>query len=1628
MPPGSKDVLIRISAVDEFSKHIDEITKKIQNVVNASAKSATAPAAANATKSAKKAIEDRVKLQETELTQAEKIAAARIKLEAQVAAAMAKTAQANAKRVKAMKEEEAALQRIVTLRQRASGFTTSGPIRDTQAKALAMTEAARLSGPTAPLLLTKQITTSIDPTAQTKLREKVNQSIVKMDTKAAQQVKDVWERTDKALNVSSANFEKIKAKSNKTLERETNKTARRLRDINQDYYRRVADLQLRFENKSLSTAKDRVYALKRLESDLETAKIRLMRNTKTARDRLSQIERSEAEKVSNAKLSYERKLATETMKINTQIRKAHEDTAKRAEAEQKKSNAASALAWKKTGAVIGIVFKGIQVGAGVAFDAIGAYLSTLQKIAKAVVGTIASVGIAVGGVMGTLLNFVIKNTEEFNKFQISLEGAVKSTTQAGKLADFAQSLAIRTPVQFEQIQDIIKSFALIPATRFKLAGDIDEATRSIKGFTDVILGLAAIDPVQGVPGALFATREALSGNFRSIALRFEILPDVIAQSIGQSLDDLRGDPELTLKALKAFTSLFVGPDTIRKLGEMPGVLVANIHEGFQKALLRVGRAGVFDFFTKELRTFSDSISYYFDKEFGKSGMADKFATVAVSLLQTVTDAMKNSVTSLADLLFPKGDGPLIERALTGILAIFSAIEVKVSAISKFFSTNKEQFKQLGNLATGFVTTAAGAAMNLANQAGTAFLQGAGRNDLAKSSLIEKFTIIYVSSIKLAVNSLFGLARALLNLTPMVNSLGYYLGKITGADTLESEIAKRERQYAALKERSVNHPAAQGRENARVEAMRVGRELNLLKGSNSAKALSEIDRLQAGSNSIFDSFLSLALSGIQALGSNNPTETANRRAQAGKYAKSAALRPAAEDIFQFNRTLGIAVDALSSLETRAMEFADALGGSASDSMEIELAKLQANYSEKLPGAIKAMNASVEQTTQRFNENIAKLVADPQSGINVIGDIIESQRSALKDAIEQKAGPEEQQMHMEFIKMLEETADIIRKHGGYDAMKLIQDMWKSYGPDMLKRINTTELKAQMTSSMINSMVGSYNVMQNVNADRLSTEGEKFAASTRNQIATLQYQLSLAADPSKQKGLMASISRIPIFANMASVSPLGPLGDIIGNLGGLYGMTRTGFGRVGEFSQVGLQQSLNAIDQARAYVSGPGQEELSRYVNSFIELIDSFKKMNVEQYSQQVSNLIRSMEDEILVRQVPAAQAIIDELKKTNITDQASLKQGVKNVQQVTINGLMGFLDTLSKKVANDLQNSGFAFQVQRAENISSLSSLFMGSATTLSNRYQMDQGGNRLSRLLNDPFAFQSSGLTTAQLGTQVQAHYGQLQSNVARAADAERQRLRDTISDGDELKRKLDEVDTAASDLSMTLNEELSEALRNLPLDNVTGAIVDFSNTAGSAIKSGISDTLVSAMNGFSDLGDVGVAVLRNLQKSVADLATQLLVGDLGNLGSILTGRAPNNLGVMGGGLLGSLFGFGAFANGGVVTRPTLGLIGEGRSHEAVVPMPGGRIPLSVNNGNVYVSMPGRRVPTSIKPMADGYMVGTPSSNTANINNMGKPEVTVMIVNSEEELRRKFPEMVENAVVSSYSKKGKVYTMIRSAKK
>jgi hypothetical protein len=148
--------------------------------------------------------------------------------------------------------------------------------------------------------------------------------------------------------------------------------------------------------------------------------------------------------------------------------------------------------------------------------------------------------------------------------------------------------------------------------------------------------------------------------------------------------------------------------------------------------------------------------------------------------------------------------------------------------------------------------------------------------------------------------------------------------------------------------------------------------------------------------------------------------------------------------------------------------------------------------------------------------------------------------------------------------------------------------------------------------------------------------------------------------------------------------------------------------------------------------------------------------------------------------------------------------------------------------------------------------------------------------------------------------------------------------GDELKelqRQLADTRWGVEDLQQSF-EDMGLSVRDSLTQNVGSAFADIITGTGDA-----SD----ALRGFA----------RDVIQTFSQLAARNLIG---GLLSPLAGKGGDGLlGELFGGFVGAANGavlpggFQAFANGSpVVSKPTLGLIGEGRYNEAVIPLPDGR--------------------------------------------------------------------------------------------
>ena len=309
-----------------------------------------------------------------------------------------------------------------------------------------------------------------------------------------------------------------------------------------------------------------------------------------------------------------------------------------------------------------------------------------------------------GGIKSLVEN-VVQATQRFDRFRITLEGALKSADRARAVSNFVQEYALTSPVKIEDVQELTKSIALIPALRGQFFGDFDEVKNRLRDIYDTVIGLSSLNPQQGIPGAVFAIREALAGQFRSLRARFDIMPEIVAGSIGKTVSEIKKSPKLVIAALKEFVNQSVGSDTLRELGRLPEVRIGNIVEALTSIAPRqIGSAGFQSFIQDLLGQIDDSLQGFF-KDGGPfqtqfaPRISERLRGIVIQSLRLLGNILGGVDTALGG-----GGAPTMERIAQVFESVLGRVEQAIKgfadrfaqsrdSIANFFSTIVEVLKK-----------------------------------------------------------------------------------------------------------------------------------------------------------------------------------------------------------------------------------------------------------------------------------------------------------------------------------------------------------------------------------------------------------------------------------------------------------------------------------------------------------------------------------------------------------------------------------------------------------------------------------------------------------------------------------------------------------------------------------------------------------------------------------------------------------------------------------------------------------------------------------------------------------------------------------------------------------------------
>jgi len=211
----------------------------------------------------------------------------------------------------------------------------------------------------------------------------------------------------------------------------------------------------------------------------------------------------------------------------------------------------------------------------------------IGTVVTAVSGIVAGVGVAA---FTKWSMSVMQTTERFKMLEISLYGATKSWEAVNKVSEFAKKYAAEFPAMYGDIMQAMQSFSYIPALKpMIMKGDVEEMHKMMT----IIQGLMTMRPDQGVQGAIYALREALAGNWRTLQARFDVPIASIAKSAGMTLQEMKASPGDAVKALKSFVDEFVGADTMAMMAKNLSIQLGNLKDKYEMWIDKLGKTGVY---------------------------------------------------------------------------------------------------------------------------------------------------------------------------------------------------------------------------------------------------------------------------------------------------------------------------------------------------------------------------------------------------------------------------------------------------------------------------------------------------------------------------------------------------------------------------------------------------------------------------------------------------------------------------------------------------------------------------------------------------------------------------------------------------------------------------------------------------------------------------------------------------------------------------------------------------------------------------------------------------------------------------------------------------------------------------
>ncbi len=312
-------------------------------------------------------------------------------------------------------------------------------------------------------------------------------------------------------------------------------------------------------------------------------------------------------------------------------------------------------------------------------------------------------------------NEFVEVNEKFGSLQITLGSALRSISASRAIVDELAEITAKSPIPFQNLANIASSFAVIPQTNQQLLkqsqdGSLGDPQGFLRRSVRTVEAMRVFRPDQDEESAIFAIREALGGQFRSLVRRFDIPTQFLQTVSKKSTQELKDDPLETFNAIeKAFTSI-ISPEAVSQFARQPSVLLQNTREqAIDLPLLKLGqedpttgRSPYQAMLVRAQRLF-DQLVDFMSTNF-ESRFAGPLRQALSSSSTKVFDSLGKVVGRLLDSAGVQGSGAGVERIVEGIAnALIKSAEFLTDLVGKIEKNNL--LESAVSFVSGFVEVA-----------------------------------------------------------------------------------------------------------------------------------------------------------------------------------------------------------------------------------------------------------------------------------------------------------------------------------------------------------------------------------------------------------------------------------------------------------------------------------------------------------------------------------------------------------------------------------------------------------------------------------------------------------------------------------------------------------------------------------------------------------------------------------------------------------------------------------------------------------------------------------------------------------------------------------------------------------